>query len=130
MHPDIDESTEATREALHDLNVTLEHLSTQAGVITGLLDTISRAMTRVTDNRSSTIGVDQIDSFVDYQTRMVERSKEIARIAQEMVTKSSTDVKKLGQLSAELTKNYSQLANDSIGAASSTSNADVSTRIR
>lgn len=112
------------------MNVTLEHLSTQAGVITGLLDTINRAMTRVTDNRSSTIGVDQIDSFVDYQTRMVARSKEIARIAQEMVTKSSTDVQKLGQLSAELTKNYSQLANDSIGAASSTSNADVSTRIR
>ncbi|KAL0267697.1 UNVERIFIED_CONTAM: hypothetical protein PYX00_009891 [Menopon gallinae] len=130
IHPDIDDSVEATREALQDLNVTLEHLSTQAGVITGLLDTISRSMTRVTDNRSSTIGVDQIDSFVDYQTRMVARSKEIARLAQEMVNKSNSDPEKLGQLSVDLTKNYAQLANDSIGAASSTSNVDVSTRIR
>lgn len=87
-------------------------------------------MTRVTDNRSSTIDVDQIDSFVDYQTRMVSRCKEIAHIAQEMLTKSGSDVEKLGKLSADLAKNYSQLASDSIGAASSTSNADVSTRIR
>lgn len=87
-------------------------------------------MTRVTDNRSSTIGVDQIDSFVDYQTRMVARSKEIARLAQEMVNKSNSEPEKLGQLSVDLTKNYAQLANDSIGAASSTSNVDVSTRIR
>ncbi|EEB19421.1 Talin-2, putative [Pediculus humanus corporis] len=130
IHPDIDESTEATREALRDLNLTLEHLSTQAGVITGLLDSITRAMTRVTDNRSSTIDIDQIDSFVDYQTRMVSRCKEIAHIAQEMATKSSSDTDKLGKLSADLAKNYSQLATDSIGAASSTSNADVSTRIR
>lgn len=76
------------------------------------------------------MAVDQIHSFVDYQTRMVASSKEIARLAQEMVTKSASDVQKLGQLSAELSKTYAQLANDSVGAASSTSNADVSMRIR
>lgn len=94
------------------------------------MDSITRAMTRVTDNRSSTINVDHIDSFVDYQTRMVSRCKEIAQIAQEMVTKSNTDSEKIGKLSADLAKNYAQLAGDSIGAATSTSNADVSTRIR
>lgn len=61
---------------------------------------------------------------------MVAAAKEIARLSQEMVTKSTNDVKKLGQLSAEISKTYAQLSNDSVGAASSTSNAEVSTRIR
>lgn len=32
--------------------------------------------------------IDTVDSYVDYQTRMVEAAKEIARLAQEMVRDS------------------------------------------
>ncbi|XP_052124986.1 talin-1 isoform X3 [Frankliniella occidentalis] len=133
IHPEIDESAEATRDALQDLAGTLEQLSTQAGIVTGLLDTITRAMTRVADNRTSvttTTETSLSDSFVDYQTRMVSCVKEIARIAQEMVSKSGNDPARLGQLAAELTHQYCKLAADSTGAAMSTTNADVSSRIR
>jgi len=88
IHRDVDESAEATRDALQDLESTLEQLSTQAGVVTGLIDTITRAMSRVADNRTSVITTTETtvtDSFVDYQTRMVSCAKDIARIAQEMV---------------------------------------------
>lgn len=86
----MDECTEATRDALQDVSRTLEQLATQAGVVTGLLETINRAMTRLTDVRSSqsyivTDSMHETVSFVDYQTRMVAVSKEIARLAQEMV---------------------------------------------
>lgn len=79
-----------TREVISDLSSTLAQISTQAGIVTGLVDTISRAISRVPDpntplQRRSYIA-DSTDSFVDYQTRMVASSKEIARLAQEMVS--------------------------------------------
>jgi talin len=88
IHPDIDESVDATRDALHDVGKTLEHLATQAGVVTGILDSITRAMTRVTESSHchSTYSETGELSFVDYQTRMVTAAKEVARIAQEMVS--------------------------------------------
>ncbi|PNF41180.1 Talin-1 [Cryptotermes secundus] len=132
IHPDIDESVDATRDALQDVGKTLEHLATQAGVVTGILDSITRAMTRVTESshRHSAYSETGELSFVDYQTRMVTAAKEVARIAQEMVAKSATDVGRLGALGADLSRQYGQLASDATGAAAATSNADVSTRIR
>lgn len=90
IHTEVDECVAGTREAIGELTGTLADLATQAGIVTGLVDTISRAMSRVPDpnaafQRRSFIA-DSIDSFVDYQTRMVTASKEIARITQEMVT--------------------------------------------
>ena len=71
---------------------TLEHLATQAGVVTGILDSITRAMTRVTESshRLSAYSETGEFSFVDYQTRMVTAAKEVARIAQEMVSQRQT----------------------------------------
>jgi talin len=92
IHPDIDECVEATQDALSDVGKTLQHLATQAGVVTGILDTITRAMSRVADNRTSNMVMIETDaehSFVDYQTRMVAAAKELARIAQEMVSWAS-----------------------------------------
>ncbi|XP_063237314.1 talin-1 isoform X2 [Bacillus rossius redtenbacheri] len=129
FHPEIDDAGDATRDALHDLGKTLEHLATQAGVVTGVLDAITRAMARLSDNRTSAAVAGE-HSFVDYQTRMVSAAKEVARVAQEMVTKSGTDAARLGPLCAELSHGYGQLAHDAVGAAAATSNADVSARIR
>ncbi|XP_046398722.1 talin-1 isoform X1 [Ischnura elegans] len=142
IHPDIDEFVEGTRDALSDLGQTLERLATQAGVVTGLIDSIERAMARVTISGSSTMTSSSIttsqmhssestaDSFVDYQTRMVNSAKEIARVSQEMVTKSSSDVAKLGALAAELSKQYGRLATDSSGAVAACPSAEVSARLR
>jgi talin len=79
---------DATRDALQDVGKTLEHLATQAGVVTGILDSITRAMARVTESshRHSVYSETGELSFVDYQTRMVNAAKEVARIAQEMVS--------------------------------------------
>ena len=85
LHGDVDDSIESTKEALHELQNTLETISTSNGIVTGLIDTITRAMVRLEDYRMSVS--DSGESFVDYQTRMVEAAKEIARLAQEMVNR-------------------------------------------
>ncbi|XP_046826022.1 talin-1 isoform X2 [Vespa velutina] len=128
LHAEVDETVESMKDALHELQNTLETISTSNGIVTGLIDTISRAMVRLEDHRMSTI--DTVDSYVDYQTRMVEAAKEIARLAQEMSTKSSTDVARLGPLAVDISHKYTQLARDTSGASAAASNADVSTRLR
>ncbi|XP_034947623.1 talin-2 isoform X2 [Chelonus insularis] len=126
LHSEIDESVECTKDALRDLNSTLESISTSHGIVTGLIETISRAMMRLEETRIS----DSVDSYVDYQTRMVEAAKEIARIAQEMSTKSSTDASRLGPLAVDISHKYTQLARDTLGASAAASTAEVSTRLR
>ncbi|XP_018045187.1 PREDICTED: talin-1 isoform X3 [Atta colombica] len=128
LHTEVDETVESTKDALQELQNTLETISTSAGIVTGLIDTISRAMVRLEDHRMSTI--DTVDSYVDYQTRMVEAAKEIARLAQEISTKSSTDVVRLGPLAVDISHKYTQLARDTSGASAAASNADVSARLR
>ncbi|XP_026300610.1 talin-2 isoform X4 [Apis mellifera] len=128
LHAEVDETVESMKDALQELQNTLETISTSNGIVTGLIDTISRAMVRLEDHRMSTI--DTVDSYVDYQTRMVEAAKEIARLAQEMSTKSSTDVGRLGPLAVDISHKYTQLARDTSGASAAASNADVSARLR
>ncbi|XP_063985728.1 talin-2 isoform X1 [Diachasmimorpha longicaudata] len=127
LHPEVDESVEGTKDALRELESTLEMISTSHGVVTGLIETISRAMIRLDDTRIST---DSVDSYVDYQTRMVEAAKEIARLAQEMSTKSSTDVARLGPLAVDISHKYTQLARDCTGASAAASSPEVSSRLR
>lgn len=74
---------ESTRDALQELQNTLENIATSNGIVSGLIDTISRAMVHLEDRRVS--NADTVDSYVDYQTRMVQAAKEVARLAQEMV---------------------------------------------
>ncbi|KZC14531.1 Talin-1 [Dufourea novaeangliae] len=128
FHAEVDETVESMKDALQELQNTLETISTSNGIVTGLIDTISRAMVRLEDHRMSTI--DTVDFYVDYQTRMVEAAKEIARLAQEMSTKSSTDVARLGPLAVDISHKYTQLARDTSGASAAASNADVSARLR
>ncbi|XP_076679087.1 talin_middle and talin-RS domain-containing protein rhea isoform X2 [Andrena cerasifolii] len=128
LHTEVDETVESMKDALQELQNTLETISTSNGIVTGLIDTISRAMVRLEDHRMSTI--DTVDSYVDYQTRMVEAAKEIARLSQEMSTKSSTDVARLGPLAVDISHKYTQLARDTSGASAAASNADVSARLR
>ncbi|KAK7790683.1 hypothetical protein R5R35_008203 [Gryllus longicercus] len=132
-HQEVEEAVEATRDALADLGRTLEALATQAGVVRGVLDQITRAMSRVADSRASLHGGDASSeqSFVEFQTRMVQVAKEIARIAQDMTTKSgSGEAARLGPLAAELARRYGQLAQDSVGAAAATANSEVAARLR
>lgn len=88
VHADLDESAEAMKEALRDLLSTVETVATEAGVVSGLVDSITAAMNQMeTSAQTGAAAADDPNtgSFVDYQTRMVQATKEIARLSQEMV---------------------------------------------
>uniref|UniRef100_A0A182IW98 Uncharacterized protein n=1 Tax=Anopheles atroparvus TaxID=41427 RepID=A0A182IW98_ANOAO len=130
LHPELDEAVESTREAIQELNATVERLSTENGVVTGLMEQISRSMSRISDKRQSFLGGSLNDTYVDYQTRMVQSAKEIARYANEINAKAAIDPSKLAQLCVEMTHHYTQLAQDAIGASALTTSPDVAIRIR
>nr|XP_022902800.1 talin-2 isoform X2 [Onthophagus taurus] len=129
LHPDVDECASSTKEALQELVNTIEDISTQSGFVSSVVDNLTRAMTRLTDHRASFIMTDG-DSYVDYQTRMVECAKDIAKIASEMCTKATLEPQRLAPLSADLSHKYTQLANDSLGAAATSTNGDISIRLK
>ncbi|XP_073841685.1 talin_middle and talin-RS domain-containing protein rhea isoform X1 [Musca autumnalis] len=129
-HPKLDEAIENTREATQDLTQTVEKISAETGVVTGLLEQVNRAITRLTDKRQSLMNASFSDSFVDYQTRMVQTAKEIARLANETNAKSAIEPQLMPQLAVEMAKQYSQLTQDSVGASATTTSPDVAMRIR
>lgn len=130
LHPRLDEGVDNVREAILELNATIEKLSTESGVVTRLMDQISRSISRITDKRQSLMATSMSDTFVDYQTRMVQSAKMIARLANEMNAKASLDPSKLAQISTDITAQFTQLAQDSIGASYTTSSPDSSIRIK
>lgn len=130
VHPDIDECANSMRDNLQDLITSLEAISAQSGIVSGVVDNLTRAMTRLSDNRASLIISDGDIGFVDYQTRMVDCAKSIAKIAGEIASKAATDTQKVAQLSADLSHRYSQLASDSIGAAAAATNSEVALRLK
>ncbi|XP_068621832.1 talin-1-like [Battus philenor] len=119
------------RAALAELSAHVRELSSQRGAVGPLLDSLARAVARLTEHRMSLIGsFDETDSFVDYQTRMVGAAKEIARLATDMTAKSATEPSRLVEVGNEMCGKYEQLAGDSVGASATTPNADVANRIR
>ncbi|XP_013176177.1 PREDICTED: talin-1 isoform X7 [Papilio xuthus] len=119
------------RAALGELSTHVRELSSQRGAVGPLLDSLARAVARLTEHRMSLIGsYDETDSFVDYQTRMVGAAKEIARLATDMTAKSATEPSRLVEVGNEMCGKYEQLAGDSVGASATTPNADVANRIR
>lgn len=94
IHPDIDECAITAKESLQELVVNLETISTQSGIISGVVDNLTRAMTRLSDHRASLI-ISDGDTYVDYQTRMVECAKDIAKIAGEMVSSLNSCTQKV-----------------------------------
>lgn len=130
LHAGLDEGVTNLREAILELNATVEKLSTDSGVVTRLMEQISRSISRLTDKRQSLMATSVSDTFVDYQTRMVQSAKIIARLANEMNAKASLDPSKLAQLSSDITQQFTQLAQDSIGASYTTSSPDSSIRIK
>ena len=61
---------------------------------------------------------------------MVSSAKEIARLSQEMVSKSTMDPNQLPALSSDISHHYIQLANDARGAVTTTMSQDIGIRIR
>ncbi|XP_063702056.1 talin-2 isoform X1 [Culicoides brevitarsis] len=130
IHAELDECCLSTREAILELNATVQRISAENGVVAQLVEQISRSISRMTDKRASFLGANLNDSFVDYQTRMVNNGKEIARCANEMNARAPVDPGQLPQLCSELAQHYINLAQDTIGACTTTTSQEVSMRIR
>ncbi|XP_058805664.1 talin-2 isoform X2 [Phymastichus coffea] len=128
IHNEIDDSIDSTKESLLELKNTLETISISNGIVTGLIESINRAMVRLEGNRNSTM--ENMESFVDYQTNMVESVKEISRLAHEISNNSAMSSTKLGPLAIDLSHKYTQLIEDSLGAMVVTSNPDISVKLR
>jgi talin len=54
VHTDLDESAEAMKEALRDLLSTVETVATEAGVVSGLVDSITASMNQM-ESRAQTV---------------------------------------------------------------------------
>lgn len=131
VHGDIDESAEAMNTSIHELIGSIEKLAPNIGVVSKLVNCITEAVFSVDDYRSVTVsGAGSGETFVSLQTNMMANTKEIAKTAQDMVIKSSSDPGQLGNLASHISICYQDLARDSKGASSGTSNAEVGQRIR
>ena len=128
IHADIDESSEAMISSIHELIGSIEKLAPNMGVVSRIVNCITEAIFTVQDYRPGSVSVSE--NFVGYQTRMMNATKEIARTAQEIVIKSSSDPNELGSLANHISSKYQILADDAKGASVGTSNAEMGQRIR
>merc|ERR1719288_457037 len=108
---------------------TVEKLAPNMGVVSSIVNCISEAIIQVDDYRPGSRN-DTEEGLVTFQTRMMTSTKEIAKTAQEIVIKSSSDPSQLGGLANHISTNYQTLAADTRGAIHNTENTDVANRIK
>lgn len=92
IHAEIDDSSADMKGAIKDLLHLLELAATADGHVNSIIESITKSISRIEErqygytNGSSPEGM----TYVDYQTRMVNYTKEIAKIAQDMVRQGLT----------------------------------------
>uniref|UniRef100_A0A8C6JYW3 Uncharacterized protein n=2 Tax=Telluraves TaxID=3073808 RepID=A0A8C6JYW3_MELUD len=114
------------KEAVEDLTTTLNEAASAAGVVGGMVDSITQAINQLDEGP---VGEPE-GTFVDYQTTMVKTAKAIAVTVQEMVTKSTTNPDELGTLANQLTNDYGQLAQEAKPAALTAENEEIGSHIK
>ena len=129
VHGDIDESADAMTASLQEMQATLEKLAPNMGVVSSIVNCISEAIIQVDDYRPGSRN-DTEEGLVTFQTRMMTSTKEIAKTAQEIVIKSSSDPSQLGGLANHISGHYQTLASDTRGAIQNTENSDMAARIK
>lgn len=84
------------KEALQDLLHTLESAATAAWQVTGIIESNTQSITKINERHYSYSSISTLpagtSTYEDYQTRMVNCTKELARDAQDNVGKSTTQV--------------------------------------
>uniref|UniRef100_A0A8C3ILL6 Talin 1 n=1 Tax=Chrysemys picta bellii TaxID=8478 RepID=A0A8C3ILL6_CHRPI len=117
----LEEAVQMMKEAVEDLTTTLNEAASAAGVVGGMVDSITQAINQLDEGPMG----EPEGTFVDYQTTMVKTAKAIAVTVQEMVTKSTTNPDELGTLANQLTSDYGQLAHQAKPAAITAENDEV-----
>jgi talin len=116
-HQAIDENSDGTKEALDDLIQTLDDDTVQHGNVSTMVDNMSRAIAMVDDNDDddqdaggvNQHGDDHDDdsvAFIDHQTKTVQLTKVLQRLAQDMAVVRITE---LGVIASELTQTFNAL---------------------
>ncbi|XP_044299826.1 talin-1 isoform X2 [Varanus komodoensis] len=122
----LEEAVQMMKEAVEDLTATLNEAASAAGVVGGMVDSITQAINQLDEGP---VGEPE-GTFVDYQTTMVKTAKAIAVTVQEMVTKSSANPDALGTLASQLTSDYGQLALQAKPAALTAENEEIGSHIK
>ena len=99
------------------------------GVVSSIVNCISEAIFQVDDYRPGSRN-DTDEGLVAFQSRMMTSTKEIAKTAQEIVIKSSSDPSQLGGLANHISTHYQSLASDSRGAIQNTESPEMANRIK
>ncbi|NWH91893.1 TLN1 protein, partial [Aegithalos caudatus] len=122
----LEEAVQMMKEAVEDLTTTLNEAASAAGVVGGMVDSITHAINQLDEGPMG----EPEGTFVDYQTTMVKTAKAIAVTVQEMVTKSTTNPDELGILANQLTHDYGQLAQEAKPAALTAENEEIGSHIK
>lgn len=105
LHTYVEQSAEQLTGALVDLQRTIHIADSEAGVFSGIIDSISRSIALV----DQTCMVPSEDSLSAAQIRMVESLNEVSQIASDSTLVESHH---LGQLSLQISDTYKRLAED------------------
>ncbi|XP_007441071.1 talin-1 isoform X1 [Python bivittatus] len=122
----LEEAAQMMKEAVEDLTATLNEAASAAGVVGGMVDSITQAINQLDEGPMG----EPEGTFVDYQTTMVKTAKAIAVTVQEMVTKSTTNPDELGVLANQLTTDYGYLALQAKPAALTAENEEIGSHIK
>jgi len=123
-HKSVDDNSEQLTKSIHRLVHTLEEQSSSIGIMSGLSENIRQLISTL----DTTTLVNQ-GHFVDYQTRMVEILKQMARTTQEILTQTNhTETSR--HLANQLAREYSDLVHATYGAIGTTTTNDLATRIK
>jgi len=138
LHIEINEAANLLTTSLGEMINNLENAATSDGQVNLLIDLFNQNMRSLEDHYSYSNGtVMPVDAneknFVDFQTKMVNTAKELARIAQDIVVKCNSgnpSPQQLASLTANLHQCYDELSKETFGAISSTGNLEIGNRIK
>jgi len=123
-HKIVDDNSDLLRKSIHKLVHTLEDQSSSIGIMSGLSENIRKLISTLDITMLTNQG-----NFVDYQTRMVEILRQMARTTQEILTQTNhTD--NIRHLANQLTREYNELINATYGAIGTATTNDLATRIK
>lgn len=123
-HKVVDENSELLTRSVHKLVHTLEDQSSSVGIMSGLSENIRKLISTLDTTMLTNQG-----HFVEYQTRMVEILRQMARTTQEILTQTDrTD--NIRHLANQLTREYNELINATYGAIGTAATNELATRIK
>jgi hypothetical protein len=123
-HKVVDDSSDSLTKSVHKLVHTLEDQSSSIGIMSGLSENIRKLISTLDTTMLTNQG-----HFVEYQTRMVEILRQMARTTQEILTQiNHTDNSR--HLANQLTREYNELINATYGAIGTALTNDLATRIK